>query len=186
MAASTPNGGQYPNGGGYPGGGYPGGGMGYPRGGGMGYPRRGGGYPGGARRGETREGTVLWESARPVLAAQKNKLPDAFANHYVISVSGFPVNAPNPDSDSGDNGSSRRLDEMKLATTLQPKGKDMAQPGVVQTNGPATAWLFGFSRDAITLTAEDKEADFTTRIGSFVIKTKFNLKEMMYKGELAI
>jgi len=73
-------GGQYPNGGGYPGGGYPGGGYpggGYP-GGGMGYPRRrypGGGspggqpYPSGGQQRRRGGGTCLYDSV--VLASDE-------------------------------------------------------------------------------------------------------------------
>ena len=103
------NGGGYPGGGTGTGGGYPGGGGGYPGGGG-GYP--GGGRPGGGigipgigglsipglgrKRGNggtpsPYEGTVRWESARPILEAMKAPLPEAFAGHYVISVSGIPL-----------------------------------------------------------------------------------------------
>lgn len=174
-------GGGYPpgGGGGYPGGGYPP--VGMPRRGGPGgYPRQGGGYPQGGGRGmETRQGTVRWESAKPMRAARKDQLPEAFANHYVISVSGFPVWTVNEGTD-------RRLDEMKMNTTLRPKGKDYAQPGIVQPNEAASAWLFGFSKDALNLTAADKEVEFTSRIGSFVIKASFNLKDMVYRKELAV
>jgi len=34
------------------------------------------------------------ESAQPVLDALKAPLPDAFANHYVIAVIGFPLPVP--------------------------------------------------------------------------------------------
>jgi hypothetical protein len=179
-------GGGYPGGGGgYPGGGggYPGGGGGYPPTigipgiGGIGMPRRRGGYPGGGEgRGESYRGTVVWESARPVLEARKTKLPERFANHYVIGVSGFPA------SGSGD----QLIDELKQNTTIQPKGKEIAQAGVVEKNGSASDWLFGFSKDAITLTPADKEVEFTSRIGRCLVKAKFNLKEMMYHGELAV
>ena len=98
----SPNGGGYPRGGGYPGGG---GGMGMPR---IGIPgiggigmggggRRMGGNQGGGRgqqRGTSYKGTVRWESAQPVLDALKAPLPDAFANHYVIAVIGFPLPSP--------------------------------------------------------------------------------------------
>src|SRR5271169_535213 len=92
-----------------PGGGGGGGGMGGPGGGGMGggrggmggmgIPGMGGGgmgrgrSRGGGQRSESIKGTVQWESAKPILDAMKSPLPEEFANHYVISVSGFPLNA---------------------------------------------------------------------------------------------
>lgn len=164
--------GQYPgSGGGYP----PT--IGMPRIGGIGMPRRGpgGGNPRGQRT-VSRQGTVRWESAKPILEALKTKLPESMSNRYVISVSGFP--APGSGED--------RLDELKQATTIQPKGKEIAQAGVVEKNGSSSDWLFGFSKDAITLTTDDKEVEFMTRIGRFLVKTKFNLKDMLYHGELAV
>jgi hypothetical protein len=68
--------------------------IGIPGIGGMGGGRRMGGSQGGGRgqqRGMSYKGTVRWESAKPVLDALKTPLPDAFANHYVIAVIGFPL-----------------------------------------------------------------------------------------------
>ena len=46
--------------------------------------------------------------------------------------------------------------------------------------------LFGFPRDVLSLTAEDCEVLFTTKLGAIEVKTKFNLKDMMYRKELAL
>jgi len=205
-------------GGGYPGGGggYPGGGGGYPGGGGgMGGPRIGGmgggrmGGPGGmggggmggggrGRRGggpsQAFQGTVRWESAKPILDAMKAPLPDTFANHYVIGVSGFPMMSGRPRSEDDDNqdstaqASEARLDNLKSLTFLKPKDKEGEQPGLVlqQPSSGGGTYLFGFSREMMTLTAADKEVTFTTRIGRLDVKAKFNLKEMLYRGDLAV
>ena len=168
--------GQYP-GGGYPGGGggYPGGGMGMPRIGGMGYPRRrGGGAPGGGM--QTRKGTVRWQSAQPILEASKTKLPESMSHHYVIAVSGFPA----PTSED------QHLDQLKQDTTIQPKDKPIAGCAVVEKNGSWSDWLFGFSKDTITLAPADKEVEFVTVIGKYRVKAKFDLKAMMYHGQLAV
>jgi hypothetical protein len=195
-----------PNGGGYPGGG----GMGMPRigipgiGGMGGGGRRMGGNQGGRgqQRGTSYKGTVRWESAQPVLDALKTPLPDAFANHYVIAVIGFPLPAPqrryqdeqgdNPSRQSQDDNPPRRsqddtFDNLKQFTTLQPKGKELAQAGVVQqqTNSNSNL-LFGFSKDSLTLTKNDKEVLFSTTLGRLVIRAKFDPKEMLYHGQLAV
>jgi hypothetical protein len=206
--ADPDSGGGYPGGGGggYPsggGGGYPGGGgggMGGGRMGGGGIPGMGGGGMGGGRRGGGRQqqgqsvqGTVRWESAKPVVEAMKAPLPDAFASHYVISISGFPLNGgrrrSQDDSDSSSTQSTDdMLDQLKSLTYLQPKGRDGAQPGVVQkspSSGGGTV-LFGFSKEMLALKPEDKEVTFSTKLGHLLVKTKFNLKDMMYHGELAI
>lgn len=205
-------------GGGYPGGGggYPGGGGGYPGGGGgmggpriggmgggrggMGGPGMGGGGMGGGRgrRGggpsQAFQGTVRWESAKPVLEALKAPLPDTFANHYVIGVSGFPMMSGRPRSEDDDNrnstaeASEARLDNLKSLTFLKPKDKEGAQPGLVlqQPSSGGGTYLFGFSKEMMALTAADKEVTFTTRIGRLDVKAKFNLKEMLYRGDLAL
>ena len=78
---------------------------------GIGGPRMGGGGMGGGRRGGGRgaqmqqvKGTVRWESAQTILDALKTPLPEAFANHYVISVSGIPLRGGGrrQDDDNGD------------------------------------------------------------------------------------
>jgi len=172
-------------------------GMGIPGIGGMGGGgrRRGGQNPGNA---STYKGTVRWESAKPILAATKSTLPDIFASHYVIAVSGIPLlnprmqRAQTEDDDSQNSRTSSqseqaKLDDLKQFTILQPKGKDLAQAGIVQrevSNGNVI--LFGFSRETLQLKPDDKEVDFSTRLGSLIVKAKFNMKEMMYRGDLAV
>jgi len=195
----SPNG--NPNGGGYPGGGYPGGG--YPRVGigGIGMPRgRGmGGGRGGQGNGSnlsTYKGTVRWESAQPILDALKTPLPDAFAGHYVISVIDFPLlsdrRRQDTDQDSGSSNSQQLddkqlLDDLKQFTSLQPKDKDRAQPGVVQrqtTSG--SIFLFGFKKDFFDFGKNDHEVDFSTRLGRLLIRAKFDPRDMMYHKKLAV
>jgi hypothetical protein len=158
--------------------------------------RRMGGNQGGGRgqqRGALYKGTVRWESAKPVLDALKTPLPDAFANHYVIAVIGFPLPAgPRRYQDEQDDNPPRRshddtLDNLKQFTTLQPKGKELAQAGVVQQQTSSNSnLLFGFSRDSLTLTKDDKEVLFSTTLGRLVIRAKFDPKEMLYHGQLAV
>jgi hypothetical protein len=168
------------------------GGIGFPGGGGMG---RGRGGRGGGRSSESQpKGTVRWESAKPVLEALKTTLPESFAGHYVISVNGFPSTSGygrgSQDESQGDSpqASQDMLDHLKAYTSLQPKDKALAQPGVVEPQPAAggTSFLFGFSKEILVLGPDDKEVAFSTRIGRLNIKTKFSLKEMTYRGELAL
>jgi hypothetical protein len=186
--------------GGGTGGGYPGGGGGYP-GGGMGGGGRG---MGGGRRGGSGQmpisytATVRWESAKPVQEALKAPLPQGLAGAYVISVSNVPIlQQGRQHSDDGDSDttvskglSDEVLDRIKNLTYLEPKGKPSAQPSVVQkgaiTSSGRPTLLFGFPRDVVPLTADDKEVTFTTKLGAVEVKTKFNLKDMMYRNELAL
>jgi hypothetical protein len=179
-----------------------GGGMGGPRIGGipgMGGPRMGGGGMGGGGMGGGRrggqmqqiKGTVRWESAQTILDATKTPLPESFANHYVVSISGFPLrNGRRQDDDSDESGkpSERMLDNLKAFTTLQPKGKEIAQAGVVQAapSGGPNMLLFGFSKETIQLSADDKEVLFSTQVGRAMIKAKFEMKDMKYHGKLAL
>ena len=168
---------------------------------GIGIPGMGGGMGGGrGQRGggqpmQNVRGTIRWESAKPVLEAMKTELPGPFANHYVISMNGLPLNGPRlrryeDDGDSRSTSSSTEdmLDRFKGVTFLEPKGGRDAQPGVVQQQPSSSteSVLFGFSKDLLNLKPEDKEVTFTTQIGRVQIRTKFNLKEMMYHGELAL
>ena len=180
----------------------PGGGMGGGRGGigGMGIPGMGGGGMGrgrgrgGGQRSESIKSTVRWESAKPILDAMKTPLQEGFANHYVISVSGLPLNAgrrrrSQDDSDTNASQSTEDvLDNLKSLTYLEPKGREGVQPGIAQQqpSSGAGSILFGFSKEMLALKPEDKEVTFSTRIGGLNVKTKFNLKDMMYHGELAL
>lgn len=194
-------GGGYPGGGG---GGYPrsgptigigGIGIGMPRGRGMGGGGRGGRGGTGGGGASNYKGTVRWESAQPILDALKNPLPEAFAKHYVIGIRDFPVlderrqSTDDSDSDSSANSQSSKdlIEHLKQSTTLQPKGKDLAQPGVVQQMTPGgTYFLFGFAKEFFDFGKNDHEVDFTTRLGRLIVKAKFDLSEMKYHGKLAV
>ena len=198
----SPNGGGYPGGGGYPRGGGMGGptigiggiGIGMPRGRGMGGGRNGGGQGGVV----TYKGTVRWESAQPILDALKNPLPDAFAKHYVIGVRDIPLiedqsrRQDNGDQDSSNSDrsttlSKRTMDDLKLSTTLQPKGREMVSADVVQQMTPGgTYFLFGFAKDRLDFGKNDREVAFATRLGRILVKAKFDMKEMLYHGKLAV
>jgi hypothetical protein len=150
--------------------------------------RRGGGPS------QTIQGIVRWESAKPVLDALKAPLPEAFANHYVIGVSGFPMmsgrrrSQDDTNQDNSAQATEDTLDHLKALTFLKPKDKEGLEPGVAlqQPSSGGGTYLFGFSKEMLPLTAADKEVTFTTRIGRLDVKAKFNLKDMLYRGELAL
>lgn len=170
-----------------------GGGMGGPIGGGMGGGM--GRHGGGGMPSQNYKGTVRWESAKPVMEALKSQqIPEAFKDHYIISVSGIPLNASSrrqqqsQDDDSNQQSMQERLDRLKGVTALQPKTKRDVQPGVIQqppSAGYGTIW-FGFSKDMLALKPEDKEVTFVTQFGRMSLKAKFVLKDMLYKSELAV
>jgi hypothetical protein len=138
------------------------------------------------------KGTVRWDSAKPVKDALKASVPAAFANHYVISVTGFPIAEIGGSRAHAQSDASRsmedRLDDLKGLSYLQPKDKGALQPGIVlQPSGNfGTTILFGFSKELLNLTVEDREVTFATEFGRINLKVKFNLKDMVYRGELAV
>jgi hypothetical protein len=177
-------------------------GIGMPRGR-MGGGRNGGGYPRTGGNTSNYKGTVRWESAQPILDALKTPLPEAFAKHYVIGVRDIPLidnrqrqQTQNPDDTDQDSPklstpnttpSKQTLDNLKQFTSLQPKGRDMAQPGVVQQMTPGgTYFLFGFSKEFLDFGKKDHEVEFSTRLGRLLVKAKFDPSEMLYHGKLAV
>jgi hypothetical protein len=185
-----------------------GGGMGVPgNGGGAGYP---GGGMGGRGGGSGRHGdaanqmplsyraTVRWESAKPIQQALKTPLTEGLVGAYVISVSGVPILArSHQHSDEGDTDSTvskglseEVLDRIKNLTYLEPKGKSPAQPSVVRKGAISSSGmptlLFGFPREELSLSEDDREVAFSTKLGEIDIKCKFSMKDMMYHKELAL
>ena len=121
-----------------------------------------------------RTGNVRWESAAPILAAAKTRLPRDFTGHYVIGVKGFPI-------------AEERLDDLKQFAILTPKGRELAQAGIVHlAEGTEDLLLFGFEADLLQITRRDHDVEFAARIASATLRVSFHPKEMDYRGELAI
>jgi hypothetical protein len=158
-------------------------GIGIPGLGGLGIPGLGGGGlgRGGAARLPETKVVVRWESAKPVLDALHTKLPSAFADHYVISVSGVPASL-DPQHEESD------LDRMKQLTYLHARAGSAVQPGLLQKLPGATGatLLFGFSKNLIELSSADGEVIFSTQLGATPVKIGFELKQMLYRNELAV
>ncbi len=156
-------------GGGPPGGGPPGGGPpgGMPPGGGS-----GGGFP-------NMKAVVRWESAKPIQLAA-DKAPSDGPHDYVFSLQ-------TPGGIPGGPGGSMPA-SMAPRAWLQCKGKPPVETvkteSVRQEGGAAT--LFVFPREVVAIGAEDKEVSFTAKMGPLEIKAKFLLKEMMYRGQVAL
>jgi len=136
---------------------------------------------------------VRWESAKPILEAMKAPLPEQFANHYVISVNGIPLLGGRQTSQGAEDAASRRpseddpYDNLKQFTTLQPKGKELVQAGVVHRQvSSGNSFLFGFSSELLPLSTDDSEVIFSTRLGQLTVKARFVFKEMLYHRELAL
>jgi len=126
---------------------------------------------------EATAATVRWESAQPVLDALRISVPEDFAERYVISVSGITALAAQR---------AITLEHLRMSATLQAKGKSPAQPGVTEYSRDKAAILFGFSKEFLTLTVTDKNVDFLIDTGDLQIKARFEPKDMLYHGQLAV
>ena len=123
------------------------------------------------------EGVVVWESAQPILDARKKPLPKQFKDHYTLSVSGVPWLRE----------VDKLFDQLRQFTTLQPNDQPPVQPGaVLKAAGFPPAVLLGFSKDVLELSANEKSIHFVTEVGDIVLKAKFDIKEMRYRGHLAL
>jgi hypothetical protein len=141
--------------------------------------------------------TVRWESASIIQDAMKRQLPEAAKGHYLVSVSGMPMmgmmgggpggppGAAPPDPAQMEERRKRMMEGLKQNTELQRKGKDPIKPAqVVPQRGNMLLFLFPQGSDPID--ADDKEVTFLCKLGRMQVKSKFVLKDMMYKGKLAV
>jgi hypothetical protein len=133
---------------------------------------------------------VRWESAEPIRMAMVSTLPRGFEDRYAIGVSNIPPEAMNAGR-RGQDGTPQTLETMlrdlEAAATLETPGKDPAGAGIVRRiPGAESTYVFGFAKEFLQLTERDREALFTLRTPHVSVKTRFNLKEMIYRGKLAL
>ncbi|HXJ37796.1 MAG TPA: hypothetical protein VNH18_00885, partial [Bryobacteraceae bacterium] len=149
---------------------------------------------GGARRREPV--TVRWDSSQPIRDALGFPLPGDFADRYVIAVTSLPYGimekprrgAEGPAEPETPIARQRRMTELlQLAGSLEVKGKESAQAGVVRPAPKAMAtWLFGFSKEFLHIDASDREVQFTLHTAFLSLRAKFDPKNMIYHGKLAL
>jgi hypothetical protein len=131
---------------------------------------------------------IRWASARPIREALKLHLPASLAEHLVISVTGVPIATPVAGESSGSGGDADAdpFSTLKLQTTLEVHRNEPVQPGVAHQDPDDTSTIyFGFLPSLVNL-ADAKTAAFSMDTGMLIVKTKFNLSEMKYRGELAV
>jgi hypothetical protein len=80
------------------------------------------------------------------------------------------------------------FDRMKENTVLERKGKDPIHPDFVQPvqTQQGSILVFLFPRTGQPIEVDDKEVTFHQKLGPIDWKAKFNLKEMVYNGQLAL
>jgi hypothetical protein len=131
-------------------------------------------------------GVVRWASAKPIRLALKLQFPPSLADHFVISVSDLPIVSGHGSEDSSSGGAADSYDGLKAQTSLQVKGQEAIQPGVIEPDKNETSTLyFGFLPQLVQLEG-DKTVTFATTMSPLSVKVKFELKQMKFQGELAI
>ena len=138
--------------------------------------------------GQTLRLTIRWQSALPVKQAlvrvkygtkaatspeAKNFL-DQEKSTYVIAMSGLPAVLAMKET-------------LKQQTGLSANGKDRLQPSdiVLAPQGELVDAYFVFPKSQ-PFTLDDKDVEFSTKLGGVSVKYTFHLKEMVYNGELAL
>ena len=131
-----------------------------------------------------------WESAKPLRLAGAPEPPELAGQFYVIRLRGLPLMPP-PKAQPGEaapNPNEGMLQAIKEGSRLERKDK----PGIpcahlfTGSGDAATEVLLFFSRATDPIAAADKLVTLESRFAVFHLSVKFPLKEMMYKGELAL
>jgi hypothetical protein len=126
--------------------------------------------------------TATWESAKPLCDARKST-PDGAREFFIIGLTGNFPDAAKPEPDEATSAEEARVEMLRTYTKLERKGDspiylDHMQP---QKDGE---WFYFSRLEGIKMA--NKEITFTTKLGPLEFKAKFTLKDMMYRGKLAI
>ena len=139
------------------------------------------------------EVVVCWQSATPLLEATKLELPEQFANHYAVSVAGIPLStlakALNDGVEAPEDPAARQkaaVDRLLAGTTLTVKGRPPVAADLLVQSQDKQSLIFAFLKPGLALTQNDKEVNFEMSLRTIKVAAKFELKEMLYKGSLAL
>jgi len=127
---------------------------------------------------------VRWETAQPILDALRAPASPDSADHFIVSVTNLPLAVVRRPGRGDAKAQDDLLDRLQNGATVQVKGKDPVEAGFARRT-PISSILFGFSRDYLHLSPNDREILFTLDTEPMTIKAKFDGKEMMYHGKLA-
>jgi hypothetical protein len=135
--------------------------------------------------------TVSWRTAlavRQAVAKQKfgaeaatsadaKKLVEDEQKVYAVMVGGLPGRSVR--------GNDKMKETLLQNTSLIVKGRDPIQATDVQTGGneQRAVLVFLFPKTA-PLTLDDKDVEFSTKLGTIVVRQKFHLKDMVFNGKL--
>ena len=81
----------------------------------------------------------------------------------------------------------KKVRVLALKHALSAKAKDAVKPADLQiaANQKTVDIVFAFPRSA-AFTLDDKEVEFSTKLGDVALKYKFRLKDMVYNGKLEL
>jgi hypothetical protein len=131
-----------------------------------------------------------WETATPVRLAGGPELPPETAQFYVIRLQGMPLLPPpkGKDAESLPNPNEGVLEAIKQNSRIERKAKNPIPCAHLLTGSgeSATELLLFFPRGTDPITVADKMVTLESRFGPFHLSVKFPLKDMMYKGALAL
>ncbi len=127
---------------------------------------------------------VRWETAQPILDALRAPAPADSADHFIVSVTNLPLAVVRRPARGVPAAPDEMLDRLQNGAAMQVKGKDPVEAGFARRT-PISSILFGFSKDYLHLSPNDREILFTLDTEPMTIKAKFDGKEMMYHGKLA-
>ena len=136
-----------------------------------------------------------WETAKPVRLAGGPDVPELTGKFYVIRLRGLPLMPP-PKAQPGEaqpgeappNPNEGMLQAIRAGSRLERKDK----PGLpcahlfTGSGDAATEVLLFFPRGADPITLADKSVTLESWFLQFHLSVKFPLKEMVYRGELAL
>jgi hypothetical protein len=132
-----------------------------------------------------------WETAKPVRLAGGPEIPELTGQFYVIRLRGLPLMPP-PKAKQGEapppdpNGDLLRA--IKAGSRLERQGKAPipCEHLFTGSGNASTEVLLFFPRMGDAIAIADKEVTLESRFSVFHLSIKFVLKDMIYKGELAL
>jgi hypothetical protein len=128
---------------------------------------------------------IRWESAQPIRDALRAPLPAEFDGHYVVSATNLPIANPRRPGRGNEADPDDIMDRLQNGATLRTRSKGPAEAGIARRSQIGSI-LFGFSKDSLPLAPSDRDIVFTLEVKQMTIKAKFDAKEMIYHGKLAV
>lgn len=127
-----------------------------------------------------------WETAKPVRLAGGPEVPELTGQFYVIRLRGLPLMPPakpKPGEAAAANPNEGMQQAIQQGSRLERAGKAAIRCAHLFTGSGNEVLLF-FPREPIV--AADKVVMLESWFGVFHLSVKFPLKEMVYRGELAL